>query len=41
MMIDWNKYQKQIGATLGELMKLSPALKFLPLWLPLSVRHRC
>jgi AhpD family alkylhydroperoxidase len=24
MMIDWNEYQKQIGATLGELMKLSP-----------------
>jgi AhpD family alkylhydroperoxidase len=24
MMIDWNAYQKQIGATLGELAKLSP-----------------
>jgi AhpD family alkylhydroperoxidase len=24
MMIDWNEYQKQIGATLGELMKVSP-----------------
>ncbi|HUO34176.1 MAG TPA: carboxymuconolactone decarboxylase family protein [Candidatus Acidoferrum sp.] len=24
MMLDWNEYQKQIGATLGELMKLSP-----------------
>jgi AhpD family alkylhydroperoxidase len=24
MMIDWNEYHKQIGATLGELMKLSP-----------------
>jgi AhpD family alkylhydroperoxidase len=24
MMIDWNEYQTQIGATLGELMKLSP-----------------
>src|SRR5258706_15641012 len=24
MMVDWNEYQKQIGATLGELMKLSP-----------------
>ena len=24
MMMDWNEYQKQIGATLGELMKLSP-----------------
>jgi AhpD family alkylhydroperoxidase len=24
MMIDWNEYQKQIGGTLGELMKLSP-----------------
>jgi AhpD family alkylhydroperoxidase len=24
MLIDWNEYQKQIGATLGELMKLSP-----------------
>jgi AhpD family alkylhydroperoxidase len=24
MMIDWNDYHKQIGATLGELMKLSP-----------------
>jgi AhpD family alkylhydroperoxidase len=24
MMIDWNEYQKQIGATLAELMKLSP-----------------
>jgi AhpD family alkylhydroperoxidase len=24
MMIDWNDYQKQIGARLGELMKLSP-----------------
>ncbi len=23
MMMDWNEYQKQIGATLGELMKLS------------------
>jgi len=23
-MIDWNEYHKQIGATLGELMKLSP-----------------
>jgi AhpD family alkylhydroperoxidase len=23
MMIDWNEYQKQIGATLGELMKVS------------------
>jgi len=24
MMIDWNEYQKQIGTTLGELMKASP-----------------
>jgi AhpD family alkylhydroperoxidase len=24
MMLDWNEYQKQIGATLGELAKLSP-----------------
>ena len=24
MMIDWNEYQKQIGATVPELMKLSP-----------------
>jgi AhpD family alkylhydroperoxidase len=24
MMIDWNEYQKQIGATLAELMKMSP-----------------
>src|ERR1700737_2601967 len=24
MMIDWNEYQKEIGARLGELMKLSP-----------------
>lgn len=24
MMIDWNAYQKQLGATLGELAKLSP-----------------
>jgi AhpD family alkylhydroperoxidase len=24
MMLDWNEYQKQIGATLGELGKLSP-----------------
>src|ERR1700731_3630788 len=24
MMLDWNEYHKQIGATLGELMKLSP-----------------
>ena len=24
MMIDWNDYHKQIGATLGELVKLSP-----------------
>ena len=24
MMLDWNEYQKQIGATLGELKKLSP-----------------
>ena len=24
MMIDWNEYQKQIGAAIGELMKLSP-----------------
>src|ERR1700747_3611211 len=24
MMIDWNEYHKQIGATLGELMKVSP-----------------
>ena len=24
MMLDWNAYQKQIGATLGELAKLSP-----------------
>ena len=24
MMMDWNEYQKQIGTTLGELMKLSP-----------------
>jgi AhpD family alkylhydroperoxidase len=24
MMLDWNEYQKQIGATLAELMKLSP-----------------
>jgi AhpD family alkylhydroperoxidase len=24
MMMDWNEYQKQIGKTLGELMKLSP-----------------
>jgi AhpD family alkylhydroperoxidase len=24
MMLDWNEYQKQIGAKLGELMKLSP-----------------
>ncbi|HTZ72402.1 MAG TPA: carboxymuconolactone decarboxylase family protein [Candidatus Aquilonibacter sp.] len=24
MMLDWNEYQKQIGTTLGELMKLSP-----------------
>jgi AhpD family alkylhydroperoxidase len=24
MMLDWNEYEKQIGATLAELMKLSP-----------------
>jgi AhpD family alkylhydroperoxidase len=24
MMLDWNEYQKQLGATLGELAKLSP-----------------
>lgn len=24
MMIDWNEYHKEIGARLGELMKLSP-----------------
>jgi AhpD family alkylhydroperoxidase len=24
MMMDWNEYQRQIGKTLGELMKLSP-----------------
>jgi AhpD family alkylhydroperoxidase len=24
MMLDWNEYQKQVGATLGELTKLSP-----------------
>jgi AhpD family alkylhydroperoxidase len=24
MMLDWNDYQKQLGATLGELSKLSP-----------------
>jgi AhpD family alkylhydroperoxidase len=24
MMLDWNEYHKQIGSTLGELMKLSP-----------------
>ena len=24
MMMDWNQYQKEIGARLGELMKLSP-----------------
>jgi AhpD family alkylhydroperoxidase len=24
MMIDWNEYHKQVGATIGELMKLSP-----------------
>jgi alkylhydroperoxidase/carboxymuconolactone decarboxylase family protein YurZ len=24
MMLDWNEYHKQIGAGLGELMKLSP-----------------
>ena len=24
MMLDWNEYHKQIGATLGELKKLSP-----------------
>jgi hypothetical protein len=24
MMMDWNEYHKEIGATLGELMKLSP-----------------
>jgi AhpD family alkylhydroperoxidase len=24
MMLDWNEYHKQIGATMGELMKLSP-----------------
>ncbi len=24
MMLDWNEYHKQLGATMGELMKLSP-----------------
>jgi AhpD family alkylhydroperoxidase len=24
MMLDWNEYQKQIGATLGEIAKVSP-----------------